>query len=355
MRKLRANALVIAFAVVFAASFVFYLLYPRQQSGTQYSSTSIEDSGIKAIYLTLERLGFDLGRKNAGISDIPEDGALVVFAPEMLANAMYDFESVALWLDSGGTIVIVGPGQDYCKRLQDELGYDFSHLDRRYDELMYFYDMDVGDGMLRVTALKEDDYQNGVLSDRLVNTSHPNVERLVHSLWDLKDRRLYFEESTRGRYDPGTSGAARDADEAAVYSQPLALFVFQLCVFGLIFVFMRQRRLGPPISRRADIYRRQNEDVLALSELLSASGSHAHAALICYTKFFSEKTGQYPDLDHGKDALFPQIIESSWHDTDTLRLLKRVNQDAVWLASNEAVSHKFCLDFVHSVDILSGK
>ncbi len=233
------RGLIIGLLALFVAIGLFIGLY-RPPSERPLDSRSNLPQGTRALYLTLEELGFHVDRKLGPIGRM-DDGVILVFGAEDLASE--DLDAVDAWEARGNLYYVVESPESFA---------------------------------------------NGTVSPR-------TVSHLVVQLWAYRDRTVWFDEYGRGQalasFDVGQT------TPVSILPDWVFALLVQIGILALLCLLLLGNRVGPP--RRTELSRRRDEreDVNALATLMERSQLTQDALDLCYRRLTDTTKEQFPHME----------------------------------------------------------
>ncbi len=76
---------------------------------TPFDPASTQETGLRGLYLWLERLGYRVQRNDGLRFEVPEHAALVFVYPNRLPYTAEEAATLRDWVVAGGTLVLIGP------------------------------------------------------------------------------------------------------------------------------------------------------------------------------------------------------------------------------------------------------
>ncbi len=203
-----------------------------------YDSRSNEPNGLRALYLTLEELGFQTRRKTSDIGRL-ESGVILVFGESALtAESKADLRA---WTAKGNVrIVVDGPGW----------------------------------------------YTNESISTEA-------VQSIVEELWPYREMPIWFDEYGRG----GLASTAPGETPVSMLPDWLVAMFTQIGLAVLLILLLWGVRVGPPKQTELSTRRSEQEDVQALAALMARSHLTGDALSLCYEHLTKSTKERFPTVE----------------------------------------------------------
>lgn len=117
MDKGRSRAALIALAALLILALALPASAPRSEEGLHPASTYMSSrDGAKAVFLVLERLGFQVERRTVPLGDFgPSRLAFVLGPEEPIDEDEADMNALVRWVKNGGTLVYAASMSDFAK------------------------------------------------------------------------------------------------------------------------------------------------------------------------------------------------------------------------------------------------
>jgi len=126
-----------------------------QAVGVRYTSYSTESQGAKALYLLLEKLGYEPKRLRAPrFKGMRADGLVVILAPDQLPIGEIETEQLLEWVKRGNTLLFA-PGR-FDNRLAESLGVKLHQRPARKASITPVASTNLASGIQGVSVLSGD-------------------------------------------------------------------------------------------------------------------------------------------------------------------------------------------------------
>jgi hypothetical protein len=302
--------LALALLVVLMASI---LLQGEEQTPEPFDPTSAAPTGLRALWLWLEALGYTVEGNDGAVFGIPPESALLFVYPNRQFYSEGEAEQVRRWVEAGGTLVLVGlalPEDALRIRFPIENGPPvtalFANVDQQQPLLPDLAEpialtanvptLDLRDAPTAISVLATRDGQttlalqplgDGViwylsLYHSLTNEQlrDPNQATIVPALLrNVPDGgRIVFD--TYHLFGPNLAAALEIRSlQDWLYGTALGWATIFVTVVTLLFLALQGVRLGPPLPTREELRRREAaEFVMAMANLLRRGQQRAFVA-----------------------------------------------------------------------------
>jgi hypothetical protein len=238
MRKTRAFLLTLAFA--FAACGLFLALH-RPPDALPFDSRASNASGARALYLTLEELGFHVERKTGPLEALAGPGAVLALGTPYLAPE--DPQAIEAWERAGNLYYVADPPEMFV---------------------------------------------NGAVEPYA-------VWRLARALRAYEEGTIWFDEYGRrsAPYADGRNPLAPDG----IWPVWVYAALTQLGLALLLGLLFRNQRVGPAIRLPGSGRRGEQEDTRAMAALMARAQLLPDALALCYRQLTDKTRRAYPHVE----------------------------------------------------------
>lgn len=258
---------------------VLYSLRTADEKGA-YTSYNTRDTGVKALYLLTERMGFETLRfqKSARFLDSNGASTLVVAYPQVeLLNDEMELKYLTKWIQSGNTMVLISEeGMEGEYRILRGMKVFSDGKEER--QAGGNYSLKAGKGSL-VFLVDGWNYLNDKLRDG------GSAPVFIESLDKAGNKKVLFNEYYHGI-----------ADNQSILLEIIGptgrLLVLQGITALLVLFLVLSRRFGKPLTVFEIVKRRENENLYALSNLYKRSRAN-HIVLEIHLRHFKEELGKF--------------------------------------------------------------
>ena len=239
----RERAFIVGLVLIFLlCGLLLSLIGPRDE--LPLDSRSNAPDGLRALYLTLEELGFSVRRKTGPIEKIG-NGVILEFGSEYLTA---EDRAIREWRENGG----------------------------------FYYQAEQPWSLVNENITAGDVYQ------------------LLLILWPYHDQTLWFNEYGRRLSAPSVDEAV--LTPVNILPQWIFLPLLQLGLLLLLALLLWGGRLGPPLRAERGRRRDDREDAQALAVLMERSGLLPDALRLCYRRLCESARESYPRLEAACDV-----------------------------------------------------
>lgn len=238
------------------------LVYGKKATYVDYpdmTTYSAKEKGVKALYLLVEQMGYSVERFEQSAKHLPAQATLVAVNPEKdVLNESKESMYLKEWVKSGNTLVIIDddlyPDEVGLSELKTK---EPVYLDENNIDCVYKFgsgNVVFLDGYLSYTNKGLKSYDAGL--------------RLVEVLDKSNRKRVLFNEYYHGF----------GSDENTVWGLlgPVGqIMVIQLLIALLLYMYVLSRRFGKPVTVFEIIKRKENENLLALSNIYTKAKANS--------------------------------------------------------------------------------
>lgn len=265
----------IAAVLLTAGLFVYSDKWAAQNP--DFTSLSTGPRGVRALYLLAEQMGFQVEQYGHSAGSLPEDAVLVAFKPDLGAlNDKQERKHLREWLRKGNVFIIIDdPSNADAYRIPELTGKYTSGPDGKGAD-GFFYT--VGDGELV--------YLNGyeAYTNEGLKELEPGV-KFIRILEDSEKKRVLFDEYYHGLQDDALT-------PWNLLGQTGELVFIQLLLGLLVWMLIKARRFGKPVTVFEIVKRRENENLFALSNIYIKAKANA-MVLQMYLAHFKKGLSKY--------------------------------------------------------------
>ncbi|MDR3206836.1 MAG: DUF4350 domain-containing protein [Oscillospiraceae bacterium] len=227
-------------ALAFAACGLF-LAVRKPPDNLPFDSRANGAYGVRALYLTLEELGFHVARKTVPLAALDTGGAVLVFGTPYLAPE--DPEALKAWETAGNLYYVAEPAEMFA---------------------------------------------NGAVEPYA-------VWRLTNTLWAYRGDTIWFDEY--GRSATAYAGDRYQLTPTSILPVWVFLALVQLGLALLLGLLFWNQRTGPPARGAYAGRRGEQEDTRAMAALMARARLLPDALALCY-RHLTDKTRQgYPHIE----------------------------------------------------------
>jgi Domain of unknown function (DUF4350) len=301
MGKVQSRALFIALAALLILALALPAAAPHSQEGVHPASTYMSSrDGAKALFLVLERLGFQVERRTVPLGDLGSARLALVLGPEGPVNEdEADIKSLVRWVKNGGTLIYAASMADLTKspvgkafgfRLVPKLRLATTerHVSLAHEyaparKLAIMGDAQIAAGRgkddLTSITVGDDTVMQRVVGDgRVIAIAEGNIAS--NEMLGEDDNALFFA-LLADRYGAGQpivfdeyAHGMSSFDKLLPIARGPATAALLLALLGmLLYALGAGKRLGPPSGEPAPPRRSTIEQVTALARLYERTGS----------------------------------------------------------------------------------
>jgi hypothetical protein len=291
----------------------FILLQGEEQAPTPFDPASTAPSGLRALWLWLEAMGYTVERNDGTTFTIPPESALLFVYPNQQSYSEDEAEQVRQWVNDGGTLVLVNhtlAENALRSRFPVEYGATITALFTNVDQQQPLFPdlaepialtdnvpiLDLSNSPTAISVLATSEGQttlalqplgDGViwhlsLYHSLVNEQlrDPNQATIVPALLRHvpPGGRIVFD--TYHLFGPNATATLEIRSlQDWLYGTALGWATLFVAVVTLLFLALQGLRLGPPLPTREELRRREAaEFVTAMANLLRRGQQRAFVA-----------------------------------------------------------------------------
>ncbi len=291
----------------------FILLQGGEQAPEPFDPSSSAPTGLRALWLWLEAMGYSVERNDGAAFAMPEESALLLVFPNPLPYNEDEADQLQHWVEAGGTLVLVGldPQEEALReRFLVDSGAPVTALFANVDQQQPLFPdlaepialtanaptLDLRNAPTTISVLATRDGQttlalqplgNGViwhlsLYHSLTNEQlrDPNQATIVPALLRHVPAggRIVFDTYHRFGPDLTTDLEIRSLQDW-LYGTALGWATLCVVAVTLLFLALQGVRLGPPLPAREELRRREAaEFVTAMANLLRRGQQRAFVA-----------------------------------------------------------------------------
>lgn len=291
----------------------FILLQGEEQTPAPFDPTSSAPTGLRALWLWLEAMGFTVERNDGPAFMIPEGSAVLFVYPNRQTYTDAEAEQLQRWVEAGGTLVLVGltPAEDALRsRFKVETGAPVTALLATVDQQQPLLPdlskpipltanaptLDLSNAPTAIAVLATADGQttlalqplaDGViwhvsLDHSLINEQlrDPAQATLVPALLRYAAPGSHIVFDTYHLFGPDlTADLTIHSLQDWLYGTALGWATLFATGVTLLFLLLQGLRLGPPLPTRDELRRREAaEFVTAMANLLRRGQQRAFVA-----------------------------------------------------------------------------
>ncbi|MFZ4656547.1 MAG: DUF4350 domain-containing protein [Caldilineaceae bacterium] len=291
----------------------FILLQGEEQAPTPFDPASTAPTGLRALWLWLEAMGYTVERNDGTTFAIPPESALLFVYPNQQSYSESEAEQVRQWVNDGGTLVLVDhtlAENALRSRFPVENGATITALFTNVDQQQPLFPdlaepialtdnvpiLDLSNAPTAISVLATSEGQttlalqplgDGViwhlsLYHSLVNEQlrDPNQATIVPALLRHvpPGGRIVFD--TYHLFGPDATATLEIRSlQDWLYGTALGWATLFVAVVTLLFLALQGLRLGPPLPTREELRRREAaEFVTAMANLLRRGQQRAFVA-----------------------------------------------------------------------------
>ncbi|MCE7982758.1 MAG: DUF4350 domain-containing protein [Caldilinea sp. CFX5] len=291
----------------------FILVQGEEQAPTPFDPSSTAPTGLRALWLWLETMGYTVERNDGATFAIPPESALLFVYPNQQVYSDDEAEQVRRWVNDGGTLVLVGltlPEEALRTRFPVETGAPVNALFADVDQQQPLFP-DLAEPIALTENVPTLDLSNAPTVISILATSDGQTTLALQPLGDgvIWHLSLYHSLTNEQLRDPSQAtivpallrhvpaggrivfdtyhlfGPNLTADLAIrslqdwVYGTALGWATLFMAVVTLLFLALQGVRLGPPLPTREELRRREAaEFVTAMANLLRRGQQRAFVA-----------------------------------------------------------------------------
>jgi hypothetical protein len=291
----------------------FILLQGEEQAPTPFDPASTAPSGLRALWLWLEAMGYTVERNDGTTFAIPPESALLFVYPNQQIYSEEEAEQVRQWVNDGGTLVLVNhtlAENALRSRFPVENGATITALFTDVDQQQPLFP-DLAEPIALTDNVPILDLSNAPTAISVLATSEGQTTLALQSLgdgviWHLSLYHSLVNEQLRDpnqativpallRHVPPGGRIVFDTyhlfgpDATAtleirslqdwLYGTALGWATLFVAVVTLLFLALQGLRLGPPLPTREELRRREAaEFVTAMANLLRRGQQRAFVA-----------------------------------------------------------------------------
>jgi hypothetical protein len=291
----------------------FILLQGEEQAPTPFDPASTAPSGLRALWLWLEAMGYTVERNDGATFAIPPESALLFVYPNQQIYSEEEAEQVRQWVNDGGTLVLVNhtlAENALRSRFPVENGATITALFTDVDQQQPLFP-DLAEPIALTDNVPILDLSNAPTAISVLATSEGQTTLALQSLgdgviWHLSLYHSLVNEQLRDpnqativpallRHVPPGGRIVFDTyhlfgpDATAtleirslqdwLYGTALGWATLFVAVVTLLFLALQGLRLGPPLPTREELRRREAaEFVTAMANLLRRGQQRAFVA-----------------------------------------------------------------------------
>jgi hypothetical protein len=264
-----------------------------ETSDKKYISYDNDLDGVKAMYLVLDDLGYNVKRfeKPARFLKNYKDYTMILYSPDynMLANnneKTYLFK----WVEEGNNLVIVD--KDFFLKIFFEENKEMILKNMKDGEPNHFL---YGDGQI-ILITNPDKYTN--LGLRKID---PGIE-FIRNIEELKKKKILFNEFY---HNLGDQGSIWD-----MFSTSGQIILIQILLGIVTIIFIKSRKFGKEIKVSSSIKRRRNDKIYTLASIYKR-GKHIDSMLKQYVIDFEIDLIKFLELDKMENYNREILIETA--------------------------------------------
>ncbi len=301
MGKGRSRAVLIAFAGLLILALAWPAAAPSSEEGVHPASTYMSSrDGAKALFLVLERLGFQVERRTVPLGDFGASRLAFVLGPEApVDEAEGNIKALVRWVKNGGTLVYAASTADLLKSpVGKAFGFELVPRPRlaiaeRHVALAAEYAPAIhlailGDSQIAAESAK-DDFASVTVGDDTVMQRLFGAGRVIaiaegsvasNAMLGDDDNALFFallaDRYAAGQlivFDEYVHGMSSATKLLPIARGPATAALVLIAVGMALYAFGAGKRLAPPSAEPAPPRRSTIEQVTALARLYERTGS----------------------------------------------------------------------------------
>ncbi|MCX7923306.1 MAG: DUF4350 domain-containing protein [Clostridia bacterium] len=240
-----------------------------------YTTYSTKESGVKALYLLTEQMDYDAERFEKPSRLLPDDAVMVAISPDTtIFNNKFERKYLKQWLEEGNYMILIEDVSDITKYRLSEFSDQTPEVSDEYKGITF----NVGKGGIIILDGYEDYTNTGI------GSNIPGIT-FIGVLDNIGVKRVLFNEYYHGI----GNGSLSFWDILGISGE---LVIIQLVIALAVFMFVKSRRFGKPVTVFEIIKRKENENLYALSNIYIKAKANT-LVLETYLDHFKKEIGKF--------------------------------------------------------------